>query len=64
MSVCGARSEKNETRESTSTASSMSENSNPLTSHVLDTAIGRPAVGVTVTLSKYENGQWQNVSKQ
>ncbi|CAL8106142.1 unnamed protein product [Orchesella dallaii] len=59
------RTERNSNQELTSSvASVMSANENPLTSHVLDTAIGRPAVGVPVTLSKYENGQWRNISKQ
>ncbi|CAL8120890.1 unnamed protein product [Orchesella dallaii] len=56
---------KNTSQETTSSvASIMSANANPLTSHVLDTAIGRPAVGVPVTLSKYENGQWLNISNK
>ncbi|CAL8105671.1 unnamed protein product [Orchesella dallaii] len=59
------RTETNSSQELTSSvASIMSANENPLTSHVLDTAIGRPAVGVPVTLSKHENGQWRNISKQ
>ncbi|CAL8131868.1 unnamed protein product [Orchesella dallaii] len=59
------RTERNSSQEFTSSVSSiMSANENPLTSHVLDTAIGRPAVGVPVTLSKYENDQWRNISKQ
>lgn len=40
-------------------------NANPLTSHVLDTAVGRPASGIRVTLSKQEsNGQWREISAQ
>ncbi|ODM93710.1 5-hydroxyisourate hydrolase [Orchesella cincta] len=31
--------------------------SNPLTCHVLDTSTGKPAVGIPVTLSKFENDE-------
>ncbi|ODM89239.1 5-hydroxyisourate hydrolase [Orchesella cincta] len=42
----------------------MASNTNPLTSHVLDTAVGRPAVGVSITLSKYEGNGWREISKK
>ena len=29
-----------------------------LTSHVLDTSLGRPAAGVTVTLAQFQDGAW------
>ncbi|ODM90596.1 5-hydroxyisourate hydrolase [Orchesella cincta] len=38
--------------------------SNPLTSHVLDTATGKPAVGIPVTLSKFENDVWRQISRK
>jgi len=41
-----------------------SNQTNPLTSHVLDQAIGRPAAGVRVLLFKQENGQWRQISEQ
>lgn len=31
----------------------------PITSHVLDTATGKPAAGVPVVLSRLTNDQWQ-----
>lgn len=31
----------------------------PITSHVLDTALGRPATGVTIVLERYDAGAWQ-----
>lgn len=35
----------------------------PITTHVLDTSIGRPAVGVYVTLDFHENGTtWKTIS--
>jgi 5-hydroxyisourate hydrolase len=30
----------------------------PITTHVLDTALGRPAAGVPLTLSKFGGGGW------
>jgi 5-hydroxyisourate hydrolase len=35
----------------------------PITTHVLDTATGKPAEGIEATLEKQENGQWQLVGK-
>jgi len=35
----------------------------PITTHVLDTSLGRPATGIPVTLEKEQNGQWQSVGK-
>ena len=32
--------------------------SSPITTHVLDTAKGRPAAGVPITISIEDNGQW------
>ena len=29
-----------------------------ITTHVLDTAIGKPAAGIDLTLSHYVNGKW------
>src|SRR5262245_59671894 len=35
----------------------------PITTHVLDTAQGRPAVGVTVVLSRFQaDGDWDRIS--
>ena len=31
----------------------------PITTHVLDTALGKPAVGLPIELSRLEAGQWQ-----
>lgn len=31
----------------------------PITTHVLDTSLGRPAAGVEVKLARWEAGQWQ-----
>lgn len=33
----------------------------PITSHVLDTATGKPATGITVVLSRWINDQWQTL---
>jgi hypothetical protein len=33
----------------------------PITSHVLDTVTGRPAVGVKVSLDKLEGNEWRQV---
>jgi 5-hydroxyisourate hydrolase len=33
-----------------------------ITTHVLDTAIGRPAAGIEVTLSRKEPGTWQPIA--
>lgn len=33
-----------------------------ITTHVLDTAIGRPAAGIEVTLSRKERGSWQDIA--
>jgi 5-hydroxyisourate hydrolase len=35
----------------------------PITTHVLDTAIGKPAAGIAVTLDKEENGAWRPVGQ-
>ena len=32
-----------------------------ITTHILDTARGKPASGVAITLSKLENGHWQTI---
>ncbi len=32
-----------------------------ITSHILDTSIGRPASGVAVTLQRHANGLWDSV---
>ena len=32
-----------------------------LTSHVLDTAIGRPAMGIKVDLFRIDRGHWQHI---
>ncbi|ODM91198.1 5-hydroxyisourate hydrolase [Orchesella cincta] len=52
--------EENNTLGSNSSTASVATNSSPLTSHVLDTGIGRPAVGVSITLSKYEDKELTN----
>ncbi len=31
----------------------------PITTHILDTALGRPAAGVAITLSVLDRGSWQ-----
>ena len=33
----------------------------PITTHVLDTALGKPAVGLHIELSRMDHGQWQLV---
>jgi 5-hydroxyisourate hydrolase len=35
----------------------------PITTHVLDTALGRPAAGVPLTLSKFGGGGWTAVGR-
>jgi 5-hydroxyisourate hydrolase len=35
----------------------------PITTHVLDTALGRPAAGVPLTLSKFSHGGWAQVGR-
>lgn len=35
----------------------------PITSHVLDTALGRPASGVAVVLERLEGDVWQSVGR-
>lgn len=35
----------------------------PITTHVLDTARGKPANGVPVTLEHHDGGQWKQLSK-
>ena len=35
----------------------------PITTHVLDTALGRPAAGVPLLLSKASGGGWANVGR-
>jgi 5-hydroxyisourate hydrolase len=38
--------------------------SSPLTTHVLDTALGRPATGLLITLERLEsNGAWSEISQ-
>lgn len=34
-----------------------------ISTHILDTAIGRPAAGVAVTLEREDNGSWSNVNR-
>lgn len=34
-----------------------------ITTHVLDTARGRPAAGMTVVLDRLDGGQWQRVAQ-
>ena len=34
-----------------------------ITTHVLDTSLGRPAAGVPVTLEIQKSGGWQEISK-
>ncbi|KAK4326032.1 hypothetical protein Pmani_003409 [Petrolisthes manimaculis] len=34
---------------------------NPLTSHVLDTALGRPAANMKISLYKLDNSSWQHL---
>ncbi|MEE2788488.1 MAG: hydroxyisourate hydrolase [Myxococcota bacterium] len=36
----------------------------PITTHVLDTALGRPAEGVTVTLQGLNQGTWHDLGSQ
>jgi 5-hydroxyisourate hydrolase len=33
-----------------------------ISTHILDTTIGRPAAGVTVTLEREESGEWSSVN--
>lgn len=33
----------------------------PITTHVLDTAVGKPAAGIAVVLERQEKGAWQPV---
>ncbi|MFI5345704.1 MAG: hydroxyisourate hydrolase [Elusimicrobiota bacterium] len=35
----------------------------PITTHVLDTALGRPAAGITLILSKSSGSGWTNVGR-
>ena len=35
----------------------------PITTHVLDTALGRPAAGVPLTLSRFSHGGWTAVGR-
>jgi 5-hydroxyisourate hydrolase len=35
----------------------------PITTHVLDTAVGRPAAGITVTLELLAGNDWKQVGK-
>lgn len=35
-----------------------------ITTHVLDTAVGRPATGVPVTLEKQEGATWRELSRK
>lgn len=34
----------------------------PITTHVLDTANGRPAAGIRITLERHENGEWEELA--
>ena len=34
-----------------------------ITTHILDTSLGRPAAGVAVTLERQEAGQWRAIGK-
>jgi 5-hydroxyisourate hydrolase len=34
-----------------------------ITTHVLDTALGKPAAGIPVSLDKQENGSWRAIAK-
>lgn len=34
----------------------------PITTHILDTQLGQPAVGVAVELEKFQDGQWQQLN--
>ncbi|XP_071516068.1 5-hydroxyisourate hydrolase isoform X2 [Panulirus ornatus] len=42
--------------------SRVSMSSNPLTSHVLDTATGQPAANMKISLNKFQDGEWQEVA--
>ena len=33
-----------------------------LSTHILDTALGRPAAGVSLQLAQLENGQWHDIA--
>ncbi len=35
----------------------------PITTHVLDTAVGKPAKGIAVTLERLDRKQWKTVGK-
>ena len=35
----------------------------PLSTHILDTAIGRPAANVSLALSKLNDGEWQELGR-
>jgi 5-hydroxyisourate hydrolase len=39
----------------------MTDLRSPITTHVLDTAIGRPAAGVPVTLCRADDPSWQQI---
>lgn len=41
----------------------MSEARSPITTHVLDTARGKPAAGLPVTLEFHHDGQWKQLGK-
>ena len=34
-----------------------------LSTHILDTAIGRPAANVSLALSKFDNGTWREIGR-
>jgi 5-hydroxyisourate hydrolase len=34
----------------------------PITTHALDTRLGTPAKGLPISLSRYEEGQWQELA--
>ncbi len=35
----------------------------PITTHVLDTAVGKPAKGIAVTLERQDKKQWKTIGK-
>jgi 5-hydroxyisourate hydrolase len=41
----------------------MSSISSPITTHVLDTARGKPAVGIPVRLHMHTGGEWQELGR-
>ncbi|MBK8170951.1 MAG: hydroxyisourate hydrolase [Sandaracinaceae bacterium] len=41
----------------------MTTQRSPITTHVLDTSLGRPAAGIAVTLSRMQNDAWQKIAE-